>query len=324
MADVVAFGELLVDFVPAAGAASLMAAETFKKAAGGAPANVAAGLARLGVSSAFMGMTGEDGFGRFLAGELEKAGVDVASLRFSAKARTGLAFVSLEPNGERDFLFYRSPGADMLMTPGDIDEGALRAAKAFHFGSISLGSEPSRTSTLHAAALARHHGKLITYDPNLRRELWPTADDARAGMRLGLAEAEVVKIAEEELRFLADEPDPVVGGRRLWHPRLRLMAITRGRAGCTWMTAEAHGEVRGFPVTSVDATGAGDAFMAGLIAGLLAAPAFPTEAATIAAACRFANAAGALATTGRGAIPSMPTRQAVEELMRNFGLGPAV
>ena len=316
MADVVAFGELLVDFVPAAGPESLIAAEIFKKAAGGAPANVAVGLARLGVSSAFMGMTGEDGFGCFLAGELVKAGVDIAPLRFTARARTGLAFVSLEPNGERDFLFYRSPGADMLMTPDAVDEAALRAAKAFHFGSISLATEPSRASTLHAASLARHHGKLITYDPNLRRELWPTADDARTGMRLGLAEAGVVKISEEELHFLTGEPDPIAGGRRLWHPRLRLMAITRGPAGCYWLTNDAHGAVPGFPVTAIDATGAGDAFMAGLIAGILGSPTFPTGAAEIAATCRFANAAGALATTGRGAIPSMPTRQAVEELMK--------
>jgi fructokinase len=316
MADVVAFGELLVDFVPAAGPESLIAAETFKKAAGGAPANVAAGLARLGVSSAFMGMTGEDGFGRFLAGELLKAGVDISPLRFTSKARTGLAFVSLEPNGERDFLFYRSPGADMLMTPKDIDESALRAARAFHFGSISLATEPSRASTLHAAALARHHGRLITYDPNLRRELWSTADDARAGMRLGLAEAEIVKISEEELHFLTGEPDLIAGGRSLWHPRLRLMAITRGRAGCYWLTTNAHGEVRGFRVMAIDATGAGDAFMAGLIAGILGTAGLPSDAAAITAVCRFANAAGALATTGRGAIPSMPTRQAVEELMR--------
>lgn len=316
MADVVAFGELLVDFVPAAGPQSLVTAEIFKKAAGGAPANVAAGLARLGISSAFMGMVGEDEFGRFLAGELWKASVDVAPLRFTGKARTGLAFVSLQANGDRDFLFYRSPGADMLMTPEDVDGGALRAAKAFHFGSISLASEPSRASTLHAAGLAREYGKLVTYDPNLRLELWPSADDARAGMRLGLAQAEVVKISEEELHFLTDEPDPIAGARRLWSPRLRLMTVTRGAAGCSWLTPDADGEVAGFPVNAIDATGAGDAFMAGLIAGILASSAVLTDPAHISEACRFANAVGALATTGRGAIPSMPTRQEVEDLLR--------
>src|SRR5262249_59617017 len=179
MAEVVAFGELLVDFVPAAGPQSLVTAEIFKKAAGGAPANVAAGIARLGVSSAFMGMVGDDDFGRFLAGELWKAGVDVAPLRFTGKARTGLAFVSLQANGERDFLFYRSPGADMLMTPEDVDEDALRAARAFHFGSISLATGPSRAITLHAPASARRQGKLITYDPNLPLELWPSTNAAR-------------------------------------------------------------------------------------------------------------------------------------------------
>ena len=316
MADVVAFGELLVDFVPAAGPQSLVTAEIFKKAAGGAPANVAAGLARLGVSSAFMGMVGDDDFGRFLAGELVKAGVDVAPLRFTAKARTGLAFVSLQANGERDFLFYRSPGADMLMRPEDVDVDAIDAAKAFHFGSISLATEPARTSTLHAAALARRGGKLVTYDPNLRLELWSSADDARAGIRLGLAEAEIVKISEDELRFLTDEPDPIAGARRLWSPRLRLMTVTRGRAGCCWLTPEAHGEEAGLPANAIDATGAGDAFMAGLIAGILASSSVPTDGAQISEICRFANAAGALATTGRGAIASMPTRHAVEELLR--------
>lgn len=317
MADLVAIGELLIDFVPTVTGQGLADAEAFKKAAGGAPANVAVGVARLGVSSAFMGMVGEDGFGHFLADTLGQAGVDTAPLRFTAVARTALAFVSLRADGEREFLFYRSPSADMLFSPNDVDEGAIRAARAFHFGSISLIAEPARSGTLHAVALARRHGKLVTYDPNLRLALWPSADAARAGMRQGLAEADIVKIGEEELEFITGESDPVRAARRLWHDRLKLVAITRGAAGSAWLTRHGQGEVPGFKVAAVDTTGAGDAFMAGLIAGLLtsneaAQGEVPQEAARLDAICRFANAAGALTTTGRGAIPSLPTRAAVE------------
>ncbi|WP_046865572.1 PfkB family carbohydrate kinase [Microvirga massiliensis] len=315
MADVVAFGELLIDFVPTATGLDLAHAETFTKAAGGAPANVAAGLARLGMSSAFMGMVGQDGFGHSLAETLRQVGVDVSPLRFTSEANTGLAFVSLHADGEREFLFYRSPSADMLMRPEDVDEAAIWNARAFHFGSISLIAEPARAGTLHAVSLARRYGKVVTYDPNLRLALWPDAAEARAGMRMGLEVADIVKIGDEELAFLTGDNDPVAAARALWTPRLQLMAITSGSAGCIWVTPQAHGRVPSFTVTAVDATGAGDAFMAGLIAGLLAERAVPTEPEAIERICRFANAAGALTATGRGAIPSLPTRDEVEALV---------
>jgi fructokinase len=317
MADVVTFGELLIDFVPTVTGYSLADAEVFKKAAGGAPANVAAGLARLGVTSAFMGMVGEDGFGHFLADTLRTVGVDVSPLRFTTRAHTALAFVSLRADGEREFLFYRSPSADMLMTPDDVDEAAIRSARAFHFGSISLIAEPARSGTFHAVELARRHGRMITYDPNLRLSLWPDADAAREGMKLGLAHAEVVKIGEEELAFLSGEPNPISAARSLWHADMQIMAITRGSAGCYWLTPDAEGEVPGFAVHAVDATGAGDAFMAGFIAGLLVEREMPRDPRRIDAICRFANAVGALTATGRGAIPSLPTRDAVETFIRS-------
>jgi fructokinase len=263
-----------------------------------------------------MGMVGKDGFGHFLADTLRRAGVDVSPLRFTARAHTALAFVSLRGDGEREFLFYRSPSADMLMAPEDVDEAVIRSARAFHFGSISLIAEPARAATLHAVSLARRHDALVTYDPNLRVALWPDADAARKGMRLGLAEAEIVKIGDEELVFLTGDHDLFAAARSLWSPRLRLMAITRGSAGCVWLTRDAQGEVPGFGVAAVDTTGAGDAFMAGLIAGLLAERGIPREPSRLDALCRFANAAGALTTTGRGAIPSLPTRDAVEALLR--------
>jgi len=315
MADVVAFGELLIDFVPTVTGHSLAETEAFRKAAGGAPANVAVELARLGQTSAFMGMVGEDGFGHFLADTLKGAGVDVSPLRFTNRAQTALAFVSLQASGEREFLFYRSPSADMLMAPEDVDEAAIAAARVFHFGSISLIAEPSRAATLHAVGLAHRHGKVVTYDPNLRLHIWPDAESARAGMTLGLSQADIAKLSEEELVFLTGNDDPIGAARSLWTPRLQLMAVTCGGAGCHWLTRDAHGKVPSFPVAAVDATGAGDAFMAGLIAGLLEHPRLSVDPARLDAVCRFANAAGALTTTGRGAIPSLPTRAAVEALL---------
>lgn len=321
MADALCLGELLVDFVPTRTGVGLAEAEAFHKAAGGAPANVAVGLARLGVPCGFMGQVGEDGFGRFLAGTLAQAGVDTAALRVTARARTALAFVSLAADGDREFLFYRSPSADMLYAPEDVDEAAIARAKLLHFGSIGLVSEPSRSATLHAVALARRAGLRVSYDPNLRLALWPDARAAREGMLLGLRHAEIVKIGEEEVRFLTGSDDPVAGVRALWHDELRLVAVTRGAAGCVWLTPDGHGAVPGYAVRAVDTTGAGDAFMAGLLAGVLEHPARGGgwDPAVLDRACRLGNAMGALTAMGRGAIPAIPDRRAVEAFLASRG-----
>ena len=316
MADIVCLGELLIDFVPTVTGVRLEGADTFRKAAGGAPANVAVGLARLGVSSAFMGKVGEDGFGRFLAETLSQAGVDIGPLRLTADARTSLAFVSLAPDGDREFLFYRENAADILFAPADVDEAAIAGCKVLHYGSISLIAEPCRSATLHAIERARHHGVVRSYDPNLRLALWPDADSARAGMRLGLQHAEIVKIGVEEVEFLTGETDAERGVRSMWHGGLRLVAVTAGRDGARWFTAAASGTVPGFAVAAVDATGAGDAFMAGLLAEWLRSGQ-PLDPASLDRICRVANAAGAVTTTSRGAIPSLPDRAAVERLMRS-------
>ena len=320
MAEAVCLGEMLIDFVPTVTGVTIGVAETFRKAAGGAPANVAVGLARLGVSSAFMGMVGEDGFGHFLADTLHDAGVDIGPLRFTSKSRTALAFVSLAADGDREFLFYRDPGADTLLSPADIEPADIASAKVLHYGSISLIAEPSAAATLHAIGLARRFGVRRSYDPNLREALWPGREVARAGLLRGLAQAEIVKISEEEVHFLTGHAGLEAGVRALWHDELALVAVTRGRAGSAWFTADASGAVPGFEVTAVDTTGAGDAFMAGLLAGLLAQPGAPAEPTALDPAaldqiCRSANAAGALATTARGAIPAMPDGAALAALM---------
>ena len=319
MPDVVCLGELLIDFVPTVTGTSLIDAPAFKKAPGGAPANVAVGLARLGVPSAFMGKVGDDPFGHFLAQTLADGGVDTRPLRFTGQARTALAFVSLRADGEREFMFYRHPSADMLLTPEEIDEAALRSAKALHFGSISLIGEPSRSATLHAIEVARGAGCLISCDPNLRLALWPDRAAAREGLLLAIEQAQLVKISDEELRFLTGSDDPSAARDQLWHDRLELMVVTLGSAGCVYFTPAGEGVVVGFGVAAVDATGAGDGFVAGLLQGIIADRGLAGEPARLRELCRFANAVGALTTTERGAIPALPTRDRVEALLERQG-----
>jgi fructokinase len=317
MADVVCMGELLIDFVSTESGVSLVDAPAFKKAAGGAPANVAVGLSRLGVPSAFMGKVGDDEFGRFLAQTLEENGVDTMPLVFSKDARTALAFVSLAADGERDFMFYRHPSADMLFEPDEVDADAIRRAKVFHYGSISLIGEPSRSATLHALRLAQDAGLMISYDPNLRLALWPEEEAARKGMMLGWEHAQVVKASTEELRFLTGERDLVRSVKQLWHPALRLLVATMGRDGCHYFTEKADRRVPGFEVDAIDTTGAGDGFVAGMLMGLVRRPAIWKDKAALEEGLVFANAVGALTTTKLGAIPALPTLNAVSELIQN-------
>ncbi len=315
MADAICLGELLIDFVPTVTGVDLIDAPAFVKAPGGAPGNVAVGLARLGIPSAFMGKVGDDPFGHFLANTLTEAGVDISPLRFSTEARTALAFVSLRADGEREFMFYRHPSADMLFAPQEVDVAAIDHAKLLHFGSISLIGEPSRGATLHAVDTARAAGCLVSYDPNLRLPLWPDATAARAGMWLGLKKAHVVKLSDDESEFLTGFRDLDAARQALWHDGLKLLVVTRGRAGCVYFTPAFSGTVESFPVEAVDTTGAGDGFVAGLLQGLLADPATVQDEARLRELCRFANAVGALATTARGAIPALPERERVRDFL---------
>jgi fructokinase len=314
MPDVIALGELLIDFVPTVSGVTLIEAPAFKKAPGGAPANVAAGLAKLGVSAGFMGKVGDDAFGRFLVQTLQDVGVEVSRLRFSSEARTALAFVSLRADGEREFMFYRHPSADMLYTAKEVDTEYIRHANIFHHGSISLIGEPSRSATLCAIQAARDAGLTISYDPNLRLALWPNPSAAKEGMMLAWPLAQVIKINEDELVFLTGKNDYEAAARSLWHPGLRLMVVTLGKGGCIYLTPQFSGRVPGFVVEAVDTTGAGDGFVAGLLKGLLATP--DPDQRRLEEICRYANAVGALTTTQRGAIPALPVARQVEDFLK--------
>lgn len=303
MSRVVCLGEVLIDFVATESGCTLADAPGFVKAAGGAPANVAAGVARLGVESAFLGKVGRDPFGEFLVNTLRKCGVDTNGIAYDSEARTTLAFVSLAKDGERDFVFYRNPGADQRYGMDDIPQATIEAADIFHFGSVSMTTEPARSATLHAAWIAKRAGKLVSFDPNLRRNLWPSDDAARMAIAEGAVFADILKVSEEEVAWLPAGLAP------------KLLLITRGEHGCEWRTCDASAHVAAFQVNSVDTTGAGDAFVAAMLAQVVIDPQLLTSPDRITQACRFANAAGAIATTKRGAIPSLPTRGEVEAVL---------
>jgi fructokinase len=309
MPDVVCLGELLIDFTSLDPGASLIETRGFEKHAGGAPANVAVGISRLGGSAAFLGMVGDDEFGRYLAKMLADRGVDIAGLRYSRVAHTTLAFVALREDGEREFIFYRNPGADMLYSPADLDEAHIAQGRILHHGSISLIGEPNRAATLRAIALARENGALISYDPNLRMNLWPDPDAAHAGIDLGLSTADILKVSEEELVFITGQSDLEVGMRLLRERDIVAIVVTQGEAGCAYHWDDYTGRVSARPRVAVDTTGAGDAFVAGLLYQLMKADRPLTEFSQgdIEAMLAFANQVAGRVVTRRGAIPAMPT-----------------
>ncbi|MXX50984.1 MAG: hypothetical protein F4Z39_08125 [Chloroflexi bacterium] len=311
LVSVLCFGELLIDFVAQEMGVTVGDAPGFIKAAGGAPANVAAAVARLGGRAAFMGQLGDDPFGHYLAGLLAAERVDTRGITYSSEARTALAFVSNTMEGERSFMFYRHPSADMLMQPADVDTTLIDACQAFHYGSITFINEPAASALRLALDHALAADKFISYDPNLRLPLWQSADAAKAGMLSGLDYANLLKISEEELRFLTGGDDVAP----LWRERMQLICVTYGAAGAAVHLRDgACIQVAGYTVSAVDTTGAGDAFVAAMLMGILANR--DGWRGQLPQTLDFANAVGALTCRQKGAIPSLPTREAALAFQR--------
>ncbi len=302
--SVLSFGELLIDFVALEMGVTVGEAAGFVKAPGGAPANVAAAVARLGYPSAFMGQVGDDPFGHHLAGVLAAEAVDIRGLTYSAEARTALAFVSNTADGDRSFMFYRHPSADMLMTPADVNTSVIDEYAAFHHGSITLIREPAASALRLALDRAIDRGKFISYDPNLRLPLWGDAAQAKRRMIAALDSANLLKISEEELVFLTGGDDV----RPLWRERMELICVTYGAGGAVLHLKDGS-QIRhpGYRVGAVDTTGAGDAFVAAILTGILESGA--DYRARLPQILNFANAVGALTCLGKGAIPSLPTME---------------
>jgi fructokinase len=315
--DVVAIGELLIDFTPHG--ISAQGNTLFERNPGGAPANVLAALSRFGKKTAFIGKVGSDQFGHFLQHTLEQNLIETKGLVFSDEVNTTLAFVHIAEDGDRQFSFYRKPGADLTLREDEVNFELIGNAEIFHFGSVSMTEEPSRSVTIRAVEHAKRRGKLISYDPNLRESLWPSLELAKIVISEGLRFADVLKVSEEELYFLT-ECRELEDGCRWLGDRYGIPAVfvTLGSKGCYYNVYNHTGTVPGFVVAPVDSTGAGDAFLGAILYQLLDSPdRFSTLTEIEIRDCvQFANAAGALATQSKGAIPSLPNLQDVENLLK--------
>ncbi|WP_165861416.1 PfkB family carbohydrate kinase [Paenibacillus paeoniae] len=320
--DVICIGELLIDFVSSQSEASLIDSPGFIKAPGGAPANVAVGLSRLGRRSSFIGKVGRDPFGQFLTQTLHENQVDISEVIYDEDARTTLSFVAIRLDGIRDCMFYRNPGADILLRADEISDEYLGNSKVLHFGSVSLSHEPSRSATLHAVKRAKELGLLVSYDPNLRLMLWDDEEEAKREIQAAFSYADIVKISEEEMAFITGYQSEVAAANYILSKGAQLVVISRGERGCFYSDGAVTGEIEGHRIAVKETTGAGDAFVAGLLSQLLIQHdrdgQFHLKVdSNLVRAIQFANAAGALATTKIGAIPSMPTTEEVYELLQS-------
>jgi fructokinase len=314
--DIVSLGEIILDMFGSETGKDFFTVSAFIPVAGGAPANVAVAAARLGAKSAFIGKAGEDPFGRRLERVLIGYGVDTRGMRFDKKYRTTLNFMTLPDANRTEMLFYRNPGADMLLEPAELDKELLAGTAIFHFGSVSLAVEPSRGATLEAARLARTAGATVSFDVNYRPALWDSEPHAKAEIAAALALADIVKVNEAELVLLSGTEEPEKGCRKIADNGPAFCVATLGPRGSAWGTHLGAGTAPGFAVEAVDATGCGDAFMAALLVrilprrGALARMEVPMLQRTL----RWANAAGALTARKKGVMNALPTSQDVDEL----------
>lgn len=314
--DVVALGELLVDFT--SGSRSPAGMRLFEQNPGGAPANVLCALAKLGMKTAFVGKVGSDMHGQFLRDTLQETGVDTKGLKLDPAFFTTLAFVELTAGGERVFSFARKPGADTQLRPDELPPDLLSDAKIFHFGSLSLTHEPARSATLAAIAAAKDAGAIISYDPNYRARLWESGEEAMHQMRSVLPQVDVMKISDEETGLLAGCAGPEEASLRLLNLGIPCVVVTLGPNGALIRTRQALQYIKAYQCRVVDTTGAGDSFWGGFLYKLLKSGKNPRDIAPAEGAdfVNFANAVAALCVQKRGAIPAMPDLESVMELYR--------
>lgn len=321
--DVVCLGELLVDMFPAEVGRRLVDVSAFRPKPGGAPANVSVGLARLGMQSAFIGKVGDDAFGHHLAGVLDDSGVEVGGIVFDEYARTTMAFIALPDPNTAEFVFYRNPGADMLLQPDELDRELLKTARVLHFGSLSLVDDPIREAVYEAIRIASGAGGMVSLDVNYRPTLWPSPELAYEAVMALLPKVNLVKLNEVELSLLTGEEDPYKGSQKLLDLGPEICVITVGREGSFFRAADGTGFVPSFKVKTVDATGCGDGFVAGLLTGLLGhihwREHLSTE--TMKRHLTYANAVGALTAQKQGVIPALPTIEMVDDFLAQQNVG---
>jgi len=317
--DVVCLGELLVDMFPAEQGRPLAEVSAFYPKPGGAPANAAVAAAHLGAHSAFIGKLGDDAFGHHLAKVLQEHRVDIRGVRFDLHARTSMAFIAKPDANTQEFVFYRNPGADMLLRPDELDRSLLQETRVLHFGSLTLGQEPSRSALYEAVAVARKAGALISFDFNYRPTLWSSPAAAVEQVAAMIPQADLLKVNEVELELLTGGQDPAAGTPKLLAMGPQLVVVTLGPNGSYFRSAAGGEPVPAFAVEAVDATGCGDAFIAGLLCQLVARGEWRSQLTPgrLREILRYANAVGAITAQTVGVIPALPTAAQVEEFLKN-------
>ena len=316
--DFTSIGEVLIDFTPAGTGAS--GAALFQRNLGGAPGNVACAIAKLGRESAFIGMAGDDGFGRFCKGAMQSLGVDVRGFRLSTTMNTTLSFVHLSDTGDRSFSFYRKNCADIGLDIPDLDMGLVRGSKIFHFGGVSLSDEPSRSATAYAVQEAKKSGAIISFDPNIRLNLWESAEKLKEESLRVFQYADVIKLSDEEVEFFFgtnDYPAAIRDAQDRYGAKL--VFVTCGPRGAMTISGGQLYDCRAYDVKTIDTTGSGDCFFAGALHCLLkfGKPAGCLTQGEARYMLEFANASGSLASTKFGATSSLPTAAEVESCMRD-------
>ena len=319
--ELTAIGELLIDFAPKG--RDNHGLQLFAASPGGAPANVCAMFAKLGGTASFIGKVGDDHFGHLLKNTLLENGIGTASLILDSHVQTSLAFVTLGQGGERDFSFYRRQGADTMLRADELDPDLIRGSRILHFGSVSLTDEPCRSTTFSAVQTAREAGCLISCDPNYRPPLWQNGDEARKLMLEGVSRADILKVSEEEMVFLAGQQDMAAGSKTLAEFGPSVVLVTRGAEGVFCRVGDRTISVPAFPVNAIDTTGAGDTFMGTFL--YFVKDMQPDQIKTlpepqlrkILLRC---NAASAITTTGIGAIASMPDLGGIRQLLLQNGI----
>ena len=314
--DVVALGELLIDFTE--NGLSGQGNALFEANPGGAPCNVLAMLKKLDCSCAFIGKVGEDMFGYLLRDVAAETGICMDYLVFDKEVRTTLAFVKTLPGGDRDFSFYRNPGADMMLTEADVPEYPLEHCRIFHFGTLSMTHKGVRQATSKAIAHAKKGGALLSFDPNLRPPLWESLEQARTQIAYGLGHCDILKISDNELEFMTGQTDFDKGAvlLREQYPNIRLLNVTAGAEGSYSYYADQRVFVPACKLGgTIETTGAGDTFCACVLNFVLEKGLEGLTAEDLEQMLRFANTAAYLVTTRKGAIRSMPERAEVEALL---------
>ena len=313
--DVTALGELLIDLTQ--NGISEQGNPILEANPGGAPCNVLACLSKLGHKAAFIGKVGKDGFGEQLTKGLVETGIDTTGLMYDKEVHTTLAVVHTYADGDRDFSFYRNPGADMMLRAEEVDDEIIKNSKVFHFGSLSMTDEPCRSAHLHALKVAEEAGILRSYDPNLRPPLWPSLDVAKENILALMSHCDILKISDNEIQWLSGKEDYDEGIAWLRSQfDIPLIFLTLGKDGSRAYHGDIRTEQSGFKLNTIETTGAGDTFFGSVLHHVLTLGWRKYTKEELDEMLRFANAAAAIVTTRRGALRVMPGEAEIAEVLK--------